>query len=121
MFSNVPPRIAVLCVSVFLTIFSFRLSAQYIAPQPPHYSIVSTTGATLEQVIDAMYAHANANDTGEGGTLEEISIFKNFWQQRVSANDGSGVNMFSKYYAAQKPSILWLQGIGGDLDDYCGG
>jgi hypothetical protein len=67
-----------------------HLQAQFLmAPRPPGYAIVNTPGATLTQVIDTMYAHTNANDTGEGGATEQLSIFTNFWKQRVSANDGS--------------------------------
>ncbi len=31
------------------------------------------------------------------------------------------ISCFSLIVTAQKPSVLWLQGIGGGLDDYCGG
>ncbi len=97
-------KVFTLCIAMLC---SNRLQAQYsMAPHPPAYAIVTTPGATLAQVMDTMTAHTNANDTGEGGAIEQVSIFANFWQQRVSANDGSGVSMFSQYYAALKATAL---------------
>jgi hypothetical protein len=58
------------CVVILL---GNNLQAQsFMAPHPPNYAIVSTPGATLAQVVDTMYAHANLNDTGEGGAMEQL-------------------------------------------------
>lgn len=67
------PRIAMLCA---LLCTCTSLQAQYsCAPQPPAYSITTQAGATLDQIIDTMLRHANPNDTGEGGELDQIKQF----------------------------------------------
>lgn len=69
---------------VSLIVFSSKMYAQYIGlPAPPPYAIVSSAGATLAQIVDTMYAHANTGDTTEGGEMERINEFKRIWEPRV--------------------------------------
>jgi hypothetical protein len=88
-------------LAIILLVFCCcQANAQYlIAPQPPRYSIVNTASATLNQIIDTMYANSNPADTAEGGETDNINTFKMLWQGRVIANSSSGPNMFSRYYS----------------------
>src|ERR1035437_10926206 len=75
-------------------------------PQPPQYPYVSQPGATLAQITDSLAAHANPNDTEEGGEQDQIKTFTTFWKNRVSANNGSGPNMFQKYLMDMRTTML---------------
>jgi len=89
--------------------------AQYreMAPLLPTYPVVNQYGASLSQIVDTMYAHANTADTGEGGEMEQIGVFSLFWQGRVSANDSSGQNMFKEYYNALRTASTGSSCTGG--------
>ena len=53
---------------------------KYVAPQVPKYTVVNQTGATLNQIVAIMYAHADSADTDEGGEREEIAdFFRRCW------------------------------------------
>ena len=78
-----------------------QLYAQYfVSPLHPYYSIVDQPSATLDQVLDTMYALANPDDSSEGGEMDLINEFRTFWQWRVLANDTDGTNMFQQYCSA---------------------
>lgn len=64
--------------TIYVFVFCIGLLTSHASGQgmvPPYYPIMDTGGATLQQVIDTMYAHADANDTGEGSALDQIKTF----------------------------------------------
>ena len=74
---------------ILAVLFSITLRAQQYETMTylNQYSVVNQPGATLAQIVDTMYAHANVNDTTEGGEMEQIRSFNRIWQERVSANN----------------------------------
>ncbi len=59
---------------------------------------VSLPNITLEQVADTILAALPPADTSEGGYQDRFKFFNSFWTPRVTANDSSGGNMFTKYH-----------------------
>ncbi|MBC7552668.1 MAG: hypothetical protein H7257_01680, partial [Taibaiella sp.] len=60
-----------------------------------------------------MNSFVDLSDTCEGSESDEMVEAKQFWQQRVTANDSSGFNMFSKYYFALRAAVLAGRGTCG--------
>lgn len=75
-------------------------------PLPSFDSFVNTPGVTINQILDTLTTLADATDTGEGGTLDQLASYKQFWQVRVGQNDNSGINMFDQYRLALRAAVI---------------
>ena len=84
---------------------------------PSFLSYTTQPGVTIWKIAGSLNAIIDHTDTVEGGAVDQLSEFRQFWQARVVANDSSGMSMFARYSSAPRSAAAarmsgWCSGSG---------